>query len=92
MRQRLHGAHGVTAMMRERWYLWFVVAAACFGAGLMILVLDERGALGECTDPDTCVTGSAVWAGWLLSWLAAATFAIAGLAVGVARFVDRRRP
>ncbi len=58
----------------RHWYLWLAVAAGLFVLGFSMLVTSEDGALG-----------TAAWATWVLSWLAAAMATAVGLGLGATR-------
>lgn len=64
----------------RRWYRWLGVAAVLFVMGFAMLLTSEDGELS-----------SVAWAVWILSWLAAAITAAAGIGLGATRFVSQRR-
>jgi hypothetical protein len=76
--------------MTDGWYRWLVAAVvlAVFGFGV-VGIADAATDTESCTETEPCWEGTAIWATWVISWLAAMVTGGIGIVLGVLRLITR---
>jgi hypothetical protein len=75
--------------MTTRWYRWIVAGVVLGGIGFATLLVGDAIGTEECTESNPCWEGTAVWATWVVSWLAAMVTGGIGIVLGLLRLLDR---
>lgn len=79
----------VQGSIADRWPWWILAAAVFTALGFAALVVGDLIESESCTESSPCWEGTAVWATWILSWLAAMVTGAIGLVLGVLRAATR---
>jgi hypothetical protein len=77
--------------LTDRWYRWIIAGVGLGSVGIVTLLLSEHSVVvpESCTEANPCWQGTAAWATWILSWLAAMVTGGVGVLLGLLRLRTR---